>query len=82
MCKNGNISYIRNLKYVYACCSCELIINNECLVYIHILDFSNHWCNKKRIVSYIIIMISNMVKFAVRGSMSLKSYNIYFENRH
>ena len=24
---------------VYACCSFKLIINNECLVYIHSLDF-------------------------------------------
>ena len=27
-------------KIVYACCSFKLIINNECLVYIHSLDFA------------------------------------------
>ena len=28
-----------NWTYVYDCCSCKLIMNDECLVYIHSLDF-------------------------------------------
>ena len=28
-----------SLTNAYACCSCKWIINNECLVYIHSLDF-------------------------------------------
>ena len=33
-------SYLEDKTNVYACCSFKLIINNECLVYIHSSDFA------------------------------------------
>ena len=34
------LAILEDWTNVYACCSYKLIINNECLVYIHRLDFA------------------------------------------
>ena len=56
---------------VLACCSCKLIINNECLVYVYSLEFP--------LIIYLTeighfhtsYLISNRADFAVRGPSSL-----------
>ena len=61
--------FIRKLNKFNACCLCKYMIDNECLVYIHSLDF-NHLCNKNRNIPYLIILISKRANSAVRGSSS------------
>ena len=38
-CQKCQFLAFRKLNYCFACCSCKLIINNKCLVYIYSLDF-------------------------------------------
>ena len=77
--KNANLRlYIENWTNVYACSSCKLFINNECLVYIHSLYFSviiyvTKSVNKKAI-QYFLILISNKADFPVCGPSSFVWY--------
>ena len=72
MCKNANfLDKSDNWTNVYACCSCKLFIGDECLVYIHSLDFPlNIRITKNCTIQYFINLISNRANFAVRGPTS------------
>ena len=57
------------LSNAYAYCSRKLIVNNECLAYIHSLDFPLiiHILTKNCMIPYFIILNSDRANFAVRG---------------
>ena len=59
-----------NLTKVKACCSGKSMTNNECLVYIHSLDF-NYLCKKNWTIPYFLILIGNRANFAISGLSSL-----------
>ena len=56
----------------YACCSCKLIIKNECLVYTYTYFglSSKYSYNKNYTTPYFFNLKSNRANFAVRGPTS------------
>ena len=59
---------------MYACCSCKLIINDECwylYIFIQIGLSSKYLYHKTCTIPYFINLISNWVNFADRGHTSL-----------
>ena len=72
------LANLENWTNVYVCCSCKLIINYECLVYIHSLVFplNTHITKIVQFHTSIMNLISNKANFAVCGPTSFRKANV------